>query len=137
MSCTPPVRTVQIADREVVFSEGSTNPGTSAIFVLSPDSRMQIAPMLDKVRATLRIENKTETFQCKVVYQVSSDGETWDTAVDISSGYVTANGYDTSDWKTISNTKRAIRFGVICAQVTGDDVESARVSVVLDLVLFS
>lgn len=85
----------------------------------------------------LRIENKTEAFQCKVVYQGSSDGENWDTAVDVSSGYVNSNGYDTSDWTSIRNTKRAIRFGVVCAQVSGNDVESARVSVVLDLVLFS
>ncbi len=137
MGCTPPVRTFQIADREVVFSTGATNPGTSDIFVMSADSLMEIATLVAKVRATLRIENKTEAFQCKVVYQTSDDGETWGSPVDISSGYISNNGYDTSDWASISNPKRAIRFGVICAQATGNDVESGRVSVVVDILLLS
>lgn len=137
MGCTLPIRTFHLADRKVVFSTGATSPGTSDIFVLSPNSMMEIATLLAKVRATMRIENKTEGFQCKVVYQLSNDGETWDSPLDLSAGWETVNGYSTTDWTGIANPKRAIRFGVVCAQTAGNNVESARISLVIDILLQS
>ncbi len=146
MSCTPPVRTVTAGIRVPAFSKGGgsgTGPsGESEVFVLTSAALMQIAPLLSKVRATLRIENSTENFEAKVVYQLTNDGENWDSPVDITTGaetggYVSGDGYDTSNWLAIANTKRGIRFGVRCAQKTGTAIEMGRISVVLDLELVS
>lgn len=140
MGCTPPIRTVQIAEREVVFSVGGANPGVNGVFVMSPNSLMEIATLMDRVRATLRVENKTVNFEGQVVYQLSDDGETWDSpvAVDTGDNWVGANGYSTTPWRTLSPSKRAIRFGLLARQATGSTVvESAQVSVVIDIGLVS
>ena len=135
MSCSPSVQTYTFAIREVVFSKGGTAPATSDVFVLSPEKVEAIAPLIDKVRATTRVENITADCEVQPVYQVSDDGENWDTAVPFAAGFIGSNGYSTSDWATVANTKRAIRFGVLVQQKTGSTVESARVSLMIDVYL--
>lgn len=99
---------------------------------------MEIAPAVSKVRATLQIQNSTEAFETKVVYQTSEDGNVWNPPVDITAGpetggYVSGNVYNTSSWVAVSNTLRAMRFGVIAAQKTGTAVQMGLVSVVVDV----
>ncbi len=141
MGCTPPVKTVTLAIRTVVYSKGGS-PNDSEVFVLSPDSLMQIAPMLEKVRGTLRVENATANFQGQMVFQTTSDGESWDSPQNIGSAQSVGGSekelYYTSDWTSIANTKRGIRFGVTAAGINASsNPEFARVSVILDLMMYA
>lgn len=139
MSCTPPIRTLTIARREPVWSTGgSGSSGLSEVFVLSSDDIAQVAPLLAQLRATLTVENRTLNASVEVVFQTTSDGVTWETAIPLSQAFVTTNTTDTTPWYTdTANFKRGIRVGVRIKQATGNAVESARVTVVLDLQLKS
>ena len=138
--CPPPIRTVQIADRQVVFSKGGTAPSQSEIFVFDSGAMMEVATLLDAVRATVRVENADgDNFENRMVFQLSNDGESWDSPIVMDAGW--SNGLTkirTTEWKKENNFKRAIRFGVEVQQKTGvDRVVMARVSVVIDLKLVS
>lgn len=114
------------------------NQGLSEVFVLSGDNVTQIAPMLAAVRATLTVDNRTLNAEVEVVFQTTSDGISWEAPIVLSQAWVNMDTTDTTSWySTTSNFKRGIRFGVRIRQASGTAVESARVSLVLDLELKS
>lgn len=138
MSCTPPIRTIRTATT-TVFSKGGSSPGTSEIFVLSPEEVEQIAPLLLGVRATVIVENATVDFMCQAVFQTTSDGNIWGNSVALEPSAVGDNRKDTTDWyTTLSNFKRGIRVGVLASQESGvSTVQSGRVTLIIDFNLRS
>lgn len=140
MACnTPPVRTITLARRVPVWSKGgSVDQGRSDVFVLSDVDIEQVAPLLKAVRATLTVENRTINAEVEVVFQATNDGNVWETPIVLSQAWVDVDGPDTTPgYSTATNFKRGIRFGVRIRQATGTAVESARVSLVVDLELKS
>ncbi|MCK6504057.1 hypothetical protein L6R53_11755 [Myxococcota bacterium] len=96
-----------------------------------------MAPLLAAVRATVTVENRTLNASVEPVFQTTSDGVTWGNLISLGQA-MTTDTTDTTSWYTdTANFKRGVRFGVIVEQVTGNAVESARVSIVLDLQLKS
>jgi hypothetical protein len=148
MACKPPVRSITIAFRDVVFSTGASNTGgpptaDQSFHPLSPIAIEQLAPTLERVRATVRVENATAQFRCQFGYQVSNDGELWgDDANPTGGGWMTVgsmqsgNGVFTTAWQDVgSSMKRAVRFGMVAGQLAPNVVESAKVTITLDLEL--
>jgi hypothetical protein len=135
MSCNPPVRTIS-TKTQTVFTKGGNAPGTSDIFVLSPDSILQIAPLLAGVRATVKVTNATADFISQVVFQSTSDGLVWDNPISLEAAG-SDNRVSTTDWYTTTTSfKRGIRLGVIASQEAGVNVvQMAQVTLTIDFLL--
>lgn len=133
MGCGSSVRTIK-TETATIFSRGGTSPGANDVFVLSPESINEIAPMLAAVRATIVVENATPDFLSQVVFQTSSDGDVWQT-VPLEQAPASDNRKATTGWYDNKNDfRRAIRFGVVASQETGvTGVQLARVSLTIDL----
>jgi hypothetical protein len=137
MSCTPPIRTIRTVTA-TVFSKGGAAPGSNDIFVLSPQSVIEIAPMLAAVRVTVIVENATADFLSQAVFQTTSDGDIWETEVALEIA-ASDNRKFTTNWYNAANAfKRGIRIGVIASQEAGvTSVQMARVTLIIDFQLLN
>lgn len=135
MPCSPPVRTVPCPTL-TVFSKGGNAPAVSDIFVCTPQSIQEIAPLLAGLRATVGVTNATGDFMSQAVFQTTSDGITWDAAVPLETA-ASDNRQVTTAWFTdLTAFKRGIRVGVLASQETGvSTVQMARVALTLDFLL--
>lgn len=138
MSCSnPPVQTIQTVPM-TVFSKGTATPNESLIFVLSPPSVVEIAPLLAGLRATISVANSTAAFVSQVVFQTTSDGITWETAIALETAASDDRVFTTDWYTTTSNFKRGIRVGVIASQESGvNSAQFGNVSLVIDFLLRS
>jgi hypothetical protein len=119
-----------------VFSKGGAAPAASEVFVLSPKNIAQVAPLLAGVRTTVIVENATPDFVSQVVFQSTSDGETWENPVPLETPAADNRKFTTNWYSTPNSFKRGIRFGVIASQETGvSTIQIARVTLILDLQL--
>lgn len=141
MSCSTPVKTFQCGERVVVYSDGGAAPGASLMFPMSPDRLGEIAAAVDSVRMTILIENAQPNFQGQCAYQTSDDGVNWGPATTVGTAQSVPGGADqhyfTTDWVTVSNALRAIRFGVVASASSGTNPVFGRVSLVVDVRLKS
>jgi hypothetical protein len=145
VSCTPPVRSVTVAQRAPVFSSADTSPGENFI-PLSPESLDALAAVLKSFRATLTVESSTVGVKVDLAWQTSEDGVTWGNGTTSGSSVkfgstLTGVGMgpktSTSDWIAMPTAvKRFIRWGVVVGQNAGVNTLQACV-VTLDLDLES
>lgn len=139
MNCSSsPLRTVTYGPK-TVFSTGATAPGESSVFVMSPESLLEIAPLLVGVRATVYVENATTGLYTEVVFQSTNDDDTWTTFSLETAGAVAGNRKVTLAWSSnVSNFLRGIRFGVKASQNAGVNVvQLGQVTLIVDLLLRS
>lgn len=140
MSCTPPVKTVTLAVRRMVFSKGgSTNEGENALFEMSGEDIMQIAPLLAGIRATVKIENATDDLKTKAVWENTNDGQTWTAGGSLDADFVTGNRDTTTDWKTeVNDFERGIRIGLLARQANSStQPQFGLATVIVDFLLRS
>ncbi len=145
MSCTPPVRTVTVALRELAFSKASAAPGENFV-PFGPDELESLAPLLKSFRATLTAESCTDAVTLRAAWQTSEDGVSWNDGTTPTpnpwapfgqtlSGVGAGPKTTTSDWQTsLGTVKRFIRFGVVAGQsgVVGT-LQQGLVTLTLDL----
>ena len=134
------VRSVKTAQRAVVFSKGGTAPAENDIFVFWPSSLIPVAPQVEGVRASIKVENAMADLTTQLVFQTTSDGKTWGdgstpgAVVALEASPVTGNRVATSSWYTDqSKFLLGIRFGVIAGQAAGSDAAFGKVSIAVDL----
>lgn len=107
----------------VAWSTGAAQPGASVI-VLPDIGISDVAPTIDQMQATITVSECSAAFRCKVGYQVSSDGTTWDSVVYFGAPDTqVGNGSLTTAWNPAGiNYKRKIRFVLSAEQDTGSAV---------------
>lgn len=143
MSCTPPVRSVTVAQRVPVFSSADPSPGENFI-PLSPESLDALSAVLKSFRATLTVESSSTGVKVDCAWQTSEDGVTWGNGTMSGSSVkfgstLTGVGMGpkiaTTDWvATPSAVKRFIRWGVVVGQNAGvNTLQACLVSLDLDL----
>lgn len=129
------VNTIVIADREVVFSEGSTS--TPAFHPFSPDAMEGIGAKLDACRMTVQVETRTPNGRVRGAFRTSEDGVAWSGPTSITT-YVDNNGSLTGNWTgTPNDWKRFVQFGAEVVNLSGTAYEQLRVTLTLDLRLQS
>jgi len=139
MGCQPTVKTTT-STRHVVYSKGgSTNQGVSAIFVLTPDDLISLAPLLAQLRVTLVTENLSDQAEIWPFIETTQDGCTWtETTTQLlvggsSATWISDDTTTTTDWWTAApELFRGLRLGVKIRQTTGTNVEGATVQLVVD-----
>ena len=109
MGCTPPIKTIQTS-KQFVFTT-SAGAGGDQTFVFTSEDIEQIATLLDSLRVSALVEFRTDKLKVDVIYELSDDGEIWDTPVNVLTD-ISSNGTSTSAWLTSTNWKRAIRISV-------------------------
>lgn len=97
------------------------------MMVVLPDIGIaNVAPTIDQMQATITVSEASAHFKCKVGYQVSSDGATWDNPVYFGTtpgDFQIGNGSLTTAWNATGiNYKRRIRFVVSAEQDGGFNV---------------
>ena len=136
MSCQPPVRTISTV-MCTAFSKGGATPD-SDMFVMTPSSILEIAPMLLQLRATTIVENASDKFKCKAVFSSTDDGCGWDVPPLALENYAIGNRRTTTAWYTdVTKFKRGIRVGVVASNDSGANVEVAQVTLIIDFLLRS
>jgi hypothetical protein len=143
VSCTPPVRTLTVALRELAFSKASTSPGANFI-PFGPEELESLAPVLRSFRATLTAESCTADASHQAAWQTSEDGvawgdgggpnNLWNTIGSPLTGVGQGPKTQTSDWVTnLAALKRFVRFGVVASQVSVNTLQQGLVTLTLDL----
>jgi hypothetical protein len=118
-----------------MWSQGGNSPAPSSV-VLEDVGVMDVAPTINQMQASITVGSASAHFKCKIGYQVSADGVTWDNAAYFGSGsgdYQVGNGSLTTAWNSAGgNYKRKIRFVVSAEQDGGANViEIAIVSITI------
>ncbi len=113
---------------------GGANGGINS-FILPGTDIEDVAPTLAGIQATVTVMQSSLNFKCSVLFQVSADGVTWDTAVIFTAAtYQAGNGTLSYAWNTATtNYKRKIRFLVNAEQASGTTIEMADVKVVIGM----
>lgn len=142
MSCTPPVRTLTVAQRQLAFSKASAAPGDNFI-PFGPEALESLAPLLKSFRATLTAESCTDAATHRAAWQTSEDGVSWGDGTTPNawlafgqtlSGVGAGPKTTTSDWQTsLGSIKRFIRFGVVAGQGAAGSLQQGLVTLTLDL----
>lgn len=83
-------------------------------------------------RTAFRFENDSGDIEIRIVCEESNDGVTWSNRVNVSTWSSTDGWTYGSSYSTLP-AKSWIRFGVIARNLTGSDIHSASVSLLLDL----
>lgn len=109
MGCTPPIKTTQTR-KQLVFTTAAATGGDQT-FVFTDTDIEQIATLLESLRVSVLVESRIDKLKVDVIYELSDDGEIWDTPQPVISD-ISANGTVTSSWLTSTNWKRAIRISV-------------------------
>lgn len=142
MSCdcnsAPPITTVT-SEKTITYSTGAdSGQGTSAVFVMSPASLVQLATLLTKLRVTVVVYNRSEAAEVYPFIETTDDGCTWN---EVTTGLVvnSSNWIDSvttmtsSWWTSTSELLRGIRIGLKCRQATGNnDLQMATVQLLID-----
>ncbi len=142
MSCTPPVRTVTVAQRQLAFSSAAASPGSNFI-PLSPEDFESLAPLLKAFRATLTAESCTDKLKVQCAWQTSDNGVSWgvggtENASSPFGSTLTSPGLGpkttTTAWVTdLSGVQRFIRWGVVATQDNVNTLQQGLVTLTLDL----
>jgi hypothetical protein len=135
MSCNSTVQTTTSQQRVVFSRSGATNQGVSSIFVLTPESLIQLAPSLSQLRVTLVTSNLSENAEVTPVIETTDDGCTWlETTTQFTPGtWVDTDSVTTYSWWTaVDELKRGVRLGVKIRQSSGTALEGAVVQAVID-----
>jgi hypothetical protein len=120
--------------QRVTWTLGGTSPGAATILLV--DETIQgVAPTISQLQATITVSEASANFKCKVGFQVSADGTTWDNTVWLGAGpdYQVGNGSLVTAWHTTTtNYKKNIRFVVQAEQNgTANVIEVAHVRIVI------
>ena len=134
MGCTPPIKTIQ-TERKLVFTTAAASGGAQTVIFTGKDIE-QIATLLDTLRVSALVEFRTDKLKVDVIYELSDDGETWDTPVNVLTG-ISANGTVTSAWLTSSNWKRAIRISVVAIPDAVTTLQQGFVTLTIDFKVVS
>ncbi len=115
-----------------MWTLGGANGGINT-WILNGVDIEDVAPTLAAIQATVTVTQASLNFKCSVLFQVTADGVTWDTAVIFNAAtYQTGNGVLSYAWNSATtNYKRKIRFLVNAEQATGTTLEMADVKVVI------
>jgi hypothetical protein len=124
-------------DQRVVWTLGGTSPAASVI-VFADSSIADVAPTIASLQATVTVSAASAHFKCKVGFQVSGDGLSWDNAVYFGApDFQIGNGVLVCPWYNgTANYKKKIRF-VLSAEQDGTSnvLEMANVIVVIGFMI--
>lgn len=134
MGCTPPIKTIQTS-KQLVFTT-SAGAGGDQTFVFTSEDIEQIATLLDGLRVSALVEFRTDKLKVDVIYELSDDGEIWDTPVNVLTD-ISSNGTSTSAWLTNTNWKRAIRVSVKAIPDAVTTLQQGFVTLTIDFRLVS
>ena len=145
LTSAKPVKTFTTLKRVVNSRGGSTNQGTSSLFVRTEEQFTQLAPLVAQLRVSVVTENLSENAQIWVFMETTNDGLAWNevgTALrlggQVPTNWINSGTVTTTDWwAAISELQRGPRIGVKVKQGTGTNVEMGTVQLVIDFELRS
>jgi hypothetical protein len=101
--------------------------GTVVIPLDLADALLHLGPSLASIQIFSALESKTTNFEFKVIFQISTTGRTWNSAVDLCS-YITANGEASQAvYGTPANFGRKMRYAIYAAAASGSAGEGGTV----------
>ncbi len=134
--CVSNYKELNLGNRTVWTLGGAVG---AADIVFGPEDGSPVAPTIARIQGTLTVRLATADFKAAVGYQVSGDGDAWDTIVWLGPNagtpeFLTGNNTLCYSIHTpAGNLKRRIRWVVRAQQASGTAVAIANVGLVIGL----